>query len=84
MYGRPDTEIQHRVTQDLIVDTLLCDPGKFTVTVKDGIVTIEGAPETTNVGLDIISAIRHMEGVVAVRDRLNYPADPPHRSRTSS
>ena len=77
VYGRPDTEIQHRVTQDLIVDTFLCDPGKFTVTVKDGIVTIEGTPETTAVGLDIISAIRHMEGVVAVRDRLSYPHDSP-------
>ena len=84
VYSRPDAEIQRQVTKDLILETFRCDPDQFTVTVKDGIVTIEGAPETTNVGLDIISAIRHMEGVVAVRDRLNYPADPPHRSRTSS
>jgi CBS domain-containing protein len=84
VYSRPDTDIRHQVTQDLILDTFLCDPGRFTVTVKDGIVTIEGTPETTTVGLDIISAIRHMEGVVAVRDRLNYPKDSPYRSRTPS
>ena len=73
VYSRPDAEIQHQVTQDLILGTFLCDPARFTVTVKDGIVTIEGTPETTPVGLDIIDAVRHMEGVVAVRDRLSYP-----------
>jgi CBS domain-containing protein len=84
VYSRPDTEIQHQVTQDLILGTFLCDPDRFTVTVKNGIVTIEGKPETTRVGLDIISAIRHMEGVVFVRDRLSYPPDSPYRPRTIS
>ncbi len=51
VYSRPDAEIRHQVTQDLIPGTFLCDPGRFTVTVKDGIVTIEGTPETTMVGL---------------------------------
>jgi len=66
------------VAKDLIVETFLCDPDWFAVTVKDGIVTISGTPESTDVGLAIISAIRHMEGVVAVRDRLNYPQDSPY------
>jgi hypothetical protein len=35
-------------------------------------ITIEGAPETTAVGRDIIETVRHVEGVVAVRDRLTY------------
>jgi CBS-domain-containing membrane protein len=84
VYSRPDAEIRHQVTQGLILDTFLCDPDRFTVTVKDGIVTIGGTPETSAVGLDIVSAIRHMEGVVAVRDRLNYPQDSPYRPRVSS
>src|SRR5487761_841811 len=75
VYSRPDADMQHQVTQELILGTFLCDPGRFTVTVKDGIVTIEGTPETTTVGQDIIDAVRHMEGVVAVRDRLSYPMD---------
>jgi CBS domain-containing protein len=82
VYSRPDAEIQHHVTQDLILGTFLCDPGPFTVTVTDGIVTIEGTPETTPVGHDIIDAIRHTEGVVAVRDRLTYPTDAPNHPRT--
>ena len=73
VYSRPDAEIQHQVTKDLILATFLCDPARFTVDVKDGVVTIEGTPETSQVGYDIIDAIRHMEGVVAVRDRLSYP-----------
>jgi CBS domain-containing protein len=84
VYGRPDAEIRHHVTQDLILGTFLCDPDKFTVTVKDGVVTIAGAPETTQVGLDIIDAARHMEGVVAVRDRLSYPKDTRYPPRISS
>ena len=73
VYSRPDADIRHEITQDLILETYLCDPARFTVTVKDGIVTIEGAPETTAVGRDIIESARHVEGVVAVRDRLMYP-----------
>lgn len=82
VYSRSDADIQHQVTQNLILGTFMCDPYLFTVTVKNGIVTIKGAPETTQVGLDIVSAIRHVEGVVAVRDRLSYPADSPYRPRT--
>ena len=75
VYSRPDAEIQNEVTQALIAGTFLSDPARFTVTVKDGIVTIEGTPETTQAGHGIIDAARHAEGVVAVRDRLTYPPD---------
>jgi CBS-domain-containing membrane protein len=84
VYSRPDAQIQHQVTQDLILGTFLCDPDRFTVSVKDGIVTIKGTPETSPVGHGIIDAVRHMEGVVAVRDRLSYPQDSPYLPRTVS
>lgn len=73
VYGRPDADIRRDITEGIILNTLLCDPAKFAVTVKDGIVTIEGMPETGAVGHDMIEEIRHVEGVVAVRDRLFYP-----------
>jgi len=73
VYSRPDEDIQHQLAKELIVGTFLCDPDRFTVTVMDGIVTIKGTPETTMAGLDIIDAARHMEGVVAICDRLSYP-----------
>ncbi len=77
VYSRPDADIRHDIIEDIILEMLLCDPSRFTVTVKDGIVTVEGMPETTRVGRDMIDEIRHVEGVVAVRDRLNYPDERP-------
>ena len=76
VYGRADADIQHEIIQDLIQGTFRCDPARFTVTVADGVVTIEGAPETDQAGCDIIDAARHVEGVVAVRDQLSYPEIP--------
>ena len=73
VYGRPDADIRHEITEDLILGTYLCNPAHFTVTVTDGIVTLEGMPERLEVGRDIIESARHVEGVVAVRDRLMYP-----------
>ena len=73
VYSRPDADIRHEITEGIILDTLLCDPSRFTVTVKDGIVTLEGMPETAAVGHDLIEETRHVEGVVAVRDRLSCP-----------
>jgi CBS domain-containing protein len=81
VYSKPDAEIRHEIINDLILGTFLCDPARFDVTVKNGIVTIEGEPETTPTGRDIIAAVRHTEGVVAVRDRLSYPSDPPYHPR---
>jgi CBS domain-containing protein len=73
VYGKPDAEIRDQVTSDLIRGTFLPDPAAVTVTVKDGIVTVAGTPETIQAGHGIVVAVRHMEGVVAVRDRLSYP-----------
>ena len=47
------------------------------MTVKDGVVTLAGVPETSEVGHEIVHRVRHVQGVVAVRDRLSYP--PPER-----
>jgi CBS domain-containing protein len=84
VYSRPDADIRHEVIHDVILGLFLCDPAHFTVTVTDGIVTIDGVPETDLIGRDIIDAARHVEGVVAVRDRLRYEQDTPNRHRISS
>jgi CBS-domain-containing membrane protein len=83
VYRRPDAAIEHEITEDLILGTFRCDPTRFDITVKDGVVTLRGTPETAVTGRDIVEAVRHMEGVVAARDRLSYPlvttaaSDPP-------
>lgn len=76
VYSRPDAEIRHDIIENVIVGIVLTDPARFAVTVKDGVVTVEGTPETGSVGRDMIEEIRHVEGVVAVRDRLVYPPEP--------
>jgi CBS domain-containing protein len=77
VYSRPDEDIRREIIDNVILGLLLCDPCRFTVTVKDGIVTLEGMPETATVGHDMIEEARHVEGVVAVRDRLSYPDERP-------
>ena len=76
VYSRPDAEIRHDIIEGVIIGTVLTDPARFLITVKDGVVTVEGKPENASVGRDMIEEIRHVEGVVAVRDRLSYPPEP--------
>ena len=73
VYGRPDGEIGQEITKNVILNEFHVDPGRFTVTVKDGIVTLEGHPETVRQGRDILAEVWRVEGVVSVRDRLIYP-----------
>jgi hypothetical protein len=37
-------------------------------------VTLAGRPETIDSGHRIVRRVRHVQGVVAVRDRLDYPS----------
>jgi len=69
-----DGEIRREVTQDVIADGFFTDPARFTVTVHNGIVTLEGAPGSAVLGAGIAGQVGHLEGVVAVRDRFTYPA----------
>jgi CBS domain-containing protein len=75
VFSRQDADIRRDIIDNVIVGAVLTDPARFTVDVKDGVVTIAGEPETASVGRDMIEEIRHVEGVVAVRDRLEYPPD---------
>ena len=73
VFSRPDEEIRCEITQDVILDGFFTDPDRLTVTVKDGIVTLGGAPGSAVLGRNIADQVRHVEGVVAVRDRFTYP-----------
>jgi CBS domain-containing protein len=71
VFDRPDGEIRREITENVILNELRTDPEPFTVTVDNGIVTLEGTPETAELGRAIAARARHVEGVVAVRDRLH-------------
>jgi hypothetical protein len=65
------------ILDEVLLGEFLVDPLALGVTVKDGIVTLAGRPETSETGHEIVRRVRHVQGVVAVRDRFDYP--PPER-----
>jgi len=73
VFDRTDKEIRKEINDEVLLGEFLVDPHIFSVTVKDGIVTLIGRPETSEAGHEIVRRVRHVQGVVAVRDRLDYP-----------
>jgi CBS domain-containing protein len=78
VFDRTDGEIRAEIVNDVILHEFLIDPALFRVTVADGVVTVVGAPETAELGHNLMTRIRKVRGVVAVHDELSYP--PPERS----
>jgi predicted transcriptional regulator len=74
VFDRLDVEIRKEITDEMILNELRADPDRLTVTVNGGIVTLEGSPETAELGHAIVARTRYVQGVVAVRDRLDYPS----------
>jgi CBS domain-containing protein len=74
VFDRLDAEIRDEIVGEVI--PRLSEPSWYSVTVKDGVVTVEGTPETVSIGHEVLARIRHVQGVVAVRDRLVYPVPP--------
>ena len=74
LFDRLDKEIRDEIISQVI--PRLSEPSWYSVIVKDGVVTVEGSPETVSIGHKVLRQIRHVQGVVAVRDRLVYPVPP--------
>jgi CBS domain-containing protein len=73
IFDRSDEEIRTEIRDQVIRDGFSIDPAAFGVIVKDGVVTLGGRPESSDVGHELVHRIRHVPGVVAIRDRLSYP-----------
>ena len=72
IFARPDEEIRHEAIEEAIAESFLVDSQPSAVTVHDGVVTLTGRPENDQAGRELVERVRHIEGVVAVRDRLSY------------
>ncbi len=72
VFDRADEDIRKEVIDEVLLGEFLVDPKAFDVKVGSGIVTLTGMPETNEVGHEIVAQVRHVQGVVAVRDRLSY------------
>ena len=77
VFTRPDDEIRGEVLDKVIGGEFRLDPDAFEVSVTSGIVTISGPVERRVVASELIDAVRHLEGVVDVRDRISCPAEEP-------
>ena len=73
VFARTDEDIRKEITEDLLLGEFYTHPRTLNATVKDGIVTLAGVPETNEVGHEFARRVRHVQGVVAVRDRFTYP-----------
>jgi CBS domain-containing protein len=73
VYGRADVEIGEEIRNDIAVCESPADAERYDVSVADGVVTLTGRPRTCTQGHDVVRRARHVQGVVAVRDRLDYP-----------
>jgi CBS domain-containing protein len=81
VFDRTDEAIRSEITGEVLRNEFLIDPTTFDVTVRDGVVTLAGVPETSEVGHEIVHRVRHVPGVVAVRDRFRYPPSERHDPR---
>lgn len=79
VYSRPDAEIGEEIRTAILLPESADDPAAFDASVIDGVVTLTGRPRTREQGHEITSRARHVQGVVAVRDRLEYPPQAPPR-----
>ena len=72
VYDRPDSEIRTEILKQVIEIGFLLDSLAFTVTVTAGVVTLAGSVDREPVALSLLAAVRNVDGVVGVRDRLQY------------
>ena len=75
VFDRPDEEIRRELTQQVLPGIVPAAGRGISVTVRDGIVTLAGQLRNDHEGRAALDAARHVQGVVAVRDRLSYPAE---------
>ncbi len=74
VYDRSDEEIRTEIIGQVI--PRLSEPSWYMARVEQGIVTLEGTPETVEIGHEVVAQVRRVQGVVAVRDHLVYPLPP--------
>ena len=75
VFNRADADIRQEVLDDVAL--IAAVPDAIGVAVLDGIVTLTGMADSSVAGHDITRRVRHIEGVVAVRDEMSYPPPGP-------
>jgi CBS domain-containing protein len=75
VFARADEAIRREILDEVIVGEFMMDPDRFFIQVHDGMVTLEGRVERRSVLPWVVDAVRGVEGVVRVENRLAYDLD---------
>ncbi|MFE7317803.1 CBS domain-containing protein [Streptomyces sp. NPDC057555] len=72
LFARSDEEIRNEVIDEIVLRTLWLDPQRVDVSVRDGVVTVEGLLESSGQAAALVRMARRIDGVTAVVDRLSH------------
>ncbi|HXM58006.1 MAG TPA: CBS domain-containing protein [Candidatus Dormibacteraeota bacterium] len=75
VFTRSDDEIRDEIADEVIVGTLLLDPGPFEVQVREGVVTLRGEADRRTDAVLVARLAARVDGVVNVRSELIYRVD---------
>jgi CBS domain-containing protein len=75
VFNRPDQAIRREILDEVIVGEFMMDPDRFFIQVHEGVVVLEGRVERRSLLPWLVRAVRGVEGVVQVEDRLAYDVD---------
>jgi CBS domain-containing protein len=73
VYSRSDADISEEIRTTIFPGQAHFPHGPYQATVQAGVVTLTGAPMTAPQRWDLVEQVQHVQGVVAVRDRLTHP-----------
>ena len=75
VFNRPDEAIRREIIDEVIVGEFTMDPDRFFIQVHQGVAVLEGRVEQRSLIPWLVCAVRGVEGVVRVEDRLLYDVD---------
>jgi CBS domain-containing protein len=70
-----DAELRREIRDEVLRRELLMSPDRFEVTVRDGMVVLQGSCERRSLIPVVMAAVQAVEGVVGVENRLGYDVD---------
>jgi CBS-domain-containing membrane protein len=75
VFTRPDRAIEREIMDDVIVADFMMAPSRFFIDVDNGVVVLQGRVERRSLVPDLVRAVRAVEGVVRVENRLTFDPD---------
>ncbi|WP_438483812.1 CBS domain-containing protein [Streptomyces sp. S186] len=79
LFARSDEEIRAEVIDEIVLRTMWLDPAGIDVSVRDGMVTLEGAMDSSGQAAALVGMARRVDGVTTVVDRLAHRRAGPWR-----